>query len=92
MSTARQVFHALGAYLKAQLQNAIIVVLLFVVAFAITGVPWWLLTGALCGMLNLIPHLGPVISLGLALLLNTPPPTIWSRYCMSAGLAGHSDY
>ncbi len=68
MSTAREIFSSLGAYLKAQLQNAIVLVLLFVVAFAITGVPWWPLTGLLCGLVNLIPHLGPVVALGLALL------------------------
>ena len=63
------VTRSLGAYLKAQVQNAAIVFVLYIAGFAITGVPWWFLTGFFCGLLNLIPHLGPVLALAVPLLL-----------------------
>jgi AI-2 transport protein TqsA len=69
MGVVSDVASALGAYLKAQVWNAIIVVALYVTGFALTGVPWWLLTGIIAGLLNLIPHLGPLLALALPLLL-----------------------
>jgi predicted PurR-regulated permease PerM len=67
MPVLSEVVQSLGIYLKAQARIAIVVVGLYIIACAVTGVPWWLLTGFLCGVLNLIPHLGPVIALGIAL-------------------------
>ncbi|HUS05514.1 MAG TPA: AI-2E family transporter [Bryobacteraceae bacterium] len=69
MGVGSQIVSSLGAYVKAQFQNAIILILLYVAGFAIAGVPWWLLTGILCGLLNLIPQVGSILALGLALLL-----------------------
>lgn len=69
MAVLSDIFRSLGVYLKAWVENAIIVVLLYVIACAITGVPWWLVTGLFCGFLNLIPHLGPLLALGVALYL-----------------------
>lgn len=69
MGTVRAVVRALGAYLKAQVQNAAIVIALYVIGFAVTGVPWWGLAGLLCGLLQLIPHLGSLVALGIALML-----------------------
>jgi predicted PurR-regulated permease PerM len=63
----REVARSLAAYLKAQIQNAVIVMGLYIIAFAITGVPWWVLTGFLCGLLNLVPSIGSILALGLAL-------------------------
>jgi AI-2 transport protein TqsA len=69
MSVASEVVTALTEYLKAQVWNAGIVLALYIAGFALTGVPWWLLTGILAGLLNLIPHLGPLLALALPLLL-----------------------
>src|SRR5581483_4720817 len=69
MRTVRAIVQALGAYLKAQIQNAAIVLALYVIGFAVAGVPWWGLTGLFCGFLQLIPHLGLLVALALALLL-----------------------
>jgi len=85
-SIASQIAHSLAAYLKATLQNAIITLLLFVAGFAIAGVPWWPVTGLLCGALNLFPHLGPVLSLGLALLIQYFATEDWTRLAIVAGI------
>lgn len=63
------VVKALEDYLRAQIQNAAIVIGLYIAGFAIVGVPWWGVAGLLCGLLQLIPHLGSVLSLAIALLL-----------------------
>lgn len=69
MAVFSDVLRSLGLYLKAQVENAAIVIALYITGFAVTGVPWWLLTGFVCGVLNIVPHLGPVLALGLALLV-----------------------
>jgi len=69
MGVASEVASSLGAYLKAQAWNALIVIALYTIGFALTGVPWWPLTGPLAGVLNLIPHLGPLLALAIPLLV-----------------------
>jgi predicted PurR-regulated permease PerM len=69
MGTVRRIGVSLGAYLKAVALNALIVSLLFVVGFAIAGVPWWLLVGVLCGLLNAVPQIGGLLSLTLVVLV-----------------------
>jgi len=68
MTTGSRIRRSLGAYLLAVAQNAVITILLFVVGFALAGLPWWALTGVACGILNLTPVVGSLLSLGLALL------------------------
>jgi predicted PurR-regulated permease PerM len=67
MPVLSEILKSLGTYLKAQIRIATIVTGLYIIALAVTGVPWWLLTGLACGVLNILPHLGPVLALGLAL-------------------------
>ena len=71
MSVAHDIVTSLGAWLKAQAQNAVIVTGLYIVAFAMAGVPWWLLVGFLSGLVNLVPHLGPILALAI------PLPLVW---------------
>jgi predicted PurR-regulated permease PerM len=85
MGVGPQIAGSLGAYLKAQIQNAGIVVCLYIAAFAVTGVPWWLLTGLLCGVLNVVPNLGPVLALSLALLLKWFAGGGWIEVAYTAG-------
>src|SRR5438309_1562472 len=61
MNTASRIGSSLGAYFRTLVQNAVISILLFIAGFAIAGVPWWFLTGFVCGIVNLIPHLGSVL-------------------------------
>lgn len=69
MSVATDVGRALSDYLRAVLRNAVISTLLFIAGFAIAGVPWWLLTGLLAGILNQVPWLGAIVSLLLTFLV-----------------------
>ena len=68
MRVLYEVLRSLGAYVKAQAQNAVIVLALYLVGFAVAGVPWWGLIGLLSGLVNLIPHLGPLIAIAIPLL------------------------
>jgi predicted PurR-regulated permease PerM len=64
-----EALHALAEYVKAQLRNAAIVTCLYILGLAIAGVPWWLLVGLVCGLLQLIPYLGSVTALALAVMV-----------------------
>jgi predicted PurR-regulated permease PerM len=86
MAVSREIAGSLWAYLKAQIQNAFITTFLFIAAFAITGVPWWFLTGIVCGVVNLVPHLGPLLSLGLGILFRWITTGDWTKL-MWVGLA-----
>ena len=69
MAVARNIWTSLSAYIRASVQNAVIVALLYCAGFAIAGVPWWAVTGLLCGFLNAIPQIGAVLALGFVLLV-----------------------
>lgn len=69
MSVSRNVALSLSEYIKALIRNAFIVTLLYIVGFAIVGVPWWFFLGLLAGALNVIPWIGSVIALGIVLLV-----------------------
>jgi predicted PurR-regulated permease PerM len=86
MGMVRDVVQPLGAYLKAQVQNAAILIALYIIGFAATGVPWWGLTGLLCGLLQLIPHLGSVVALGIALLLRGLASGSWLQLLSVFGI------
>ena len=73
-------------YLKLQLQNALLVVAMYVVGFAVAGVPWWPLTGLLAGALNLIPVIGSVLALGLGLLVRSFGFSDWVPLLYVAGV------
>lgn len=86
MSVVSEIVHSLGAYLKAQARNAVIVVGLYILGFAIVGVPWWLLLGLLAGVLNLIPHLGPLIALLIPLVAKWLVSEDWIPLLYVAGV------
>ncbi len=82
MNTASRIFTSLAQYAKALLVNALVTTLLFMLGFALAGVPWWLLTGFVCGILNLIPNLGPLLSLGLGLYIQFLGTEDWTSLAM----------
>jgi predicted PurR-regulated permease PerM len=54
---------ALGRWAIAQLQDSIAVFLLWLIGLWIIRVPWFPLWAALAAVLQIIPHLGPILGL-----------------------------
>jgi predicted PurR-regulated permease PerM len=65
-SLSKEVLGTLGGYVAGQLKVAAIVGLLYTIGFAIARVPAWFVIGPICGALNLVPIVGPLIALLLA--------------------------
>lgn len=86
MGVVSEIGHSLGAYLKATFVNAVVTILLFVAGFAIAGVPWWLVTGLLCGLTNLFPYVGSLLALGIALVIQFFANDEWSRLAAVGGV------
>lgn len=86
MSTASRIGSSLAAYASAILKNALITTLLFMAGFAVAGVPWWFLTGAVCGILNLVPSLGPILSLALGLYVQFLGSESWTDLLWVGGV------
>ncbi|MBC7925044.1 MAG: AI-2E family transporter [Bryobacteraceae bacterium] len=68
------------------MKNAAITTLLFMVGFAIAGVPGWAFTGFLCGILNLVPVFGSILALGFVLLIQFFAGQPWANLAMAAGV------
>jgi predicted PurR-regulated permease PerM len=62
---------AVGGFFRGQLVVAFIVFILSSIAFRIVGLPFWLVIGAIAGLTNLIPLVGPFIGGGLGFLIGT---------------------
>ncbi|MBC7928704.1 MAG: AI-2E family transporter, partial [Bryobacteraceae bacterium] len=86
MNTISRISSSLGAYVAATLQNALITTLLFVVGFALAGMPWWFVVGLICGILNLVPYLGPILSLGVAILAGYLSTDDYARIAVLGGV------
>jgi predicted PurR-regulated permease PerM len=86
MAVARNIWTSLAAYVRASVQNAFIVILLYCAGFAIAGVPWWALTGLACGLLNAIPQIGAVLALGFVLLVELFFTEDWLGMAYAAGV------
>ena len=68
-----EVGRTLGGYVAGQAKIAGILACLYSIGYALSGVPFWLALGILCGMLNFIPVFGSIVGLALtayAVLLN----------------------
>jgi predicted PurR-regulated permease PerM len=62
---------AVGGFFRGQLVVAFIVFILSSIAFKIVGLPFWLVIGAIAGLTNLIPLVGPFIGGGLGVIIGT---------------------
>jgi predicted PurR-regulated permease PerM len=62
---------AVGGFFRGQLLVALFVGLLSALGFAIVGLPFWFVIGAIAGFFNLIPLVGPFIGGGLGFLIGT---------------------
>ena len=62
---------AIGGFFRGQLFVAMIVFVLTSIGFRVVGLPFWLVIGAIAGITNLIPLIGPFIGGGLGFLVGT---------------------
>lgn len=62
---------AIGGFFRGQLFVALVVFLLSSIGFRIIGLPFWLVIGAIAGITNLIPLVGPFIGGGLGFIVGT---------------------
>jgi predicted PurR-regulated permease PerM len=68
---ASKVSRTVGGFFRGQLFVALIVGVLSSLGFAIVGLKFWLVIGAIAGFTNLIPLVGPFIGGGLGFLVGT---------------------
>jgi predicted PurR-regulated permease PerM len=68
-SVAADIGHAVGGYFRGQLLVATFVGIASTLALYIVGLPYWALVGALSGLFNLIPLIGPFLAGGIALFI-----------------------
>lgn len=66
-----KVGRTVGGFFRGQFLVAIIVGVMSATGFAIIGLPFWLIIGAIAGFTNLIPLVGPFIGGGLGLLIGS---------------------
>jgi predicted PurR-regulated permease PerM len=62
---------AVGGFFRGQLLVALLVGVLSSIGFAIVGLDFWLVIGAIAGFTNLIPLVGPFIGGGLGFVVGT---------------------
>ena len=70
-SVASQVGRTVGGFFRGQLLVALIVGIMSSVGFAVIGLKFWLVIGAIAGFTNLIPLVGPFIGGGLGFIVGT---------------------
>ena len=66
-----QMGRAVGGFFRGQLLVALVVFILSSIGFRLIGLPFWLVIGAIAGLTNLIPLVGPFIGGGLGFLIGT---------------------
>ncbi len=68
---AGKIGRAVGGFFRGQLVVALLVGLMSAVGFAIIGLPFWFVIGAIAGFFNLIPLVGPFIGGGIGFIIGT---------------------
>lgn len=66
-----KVGRTVGGFFRGQFLVAVIVGIMSATGFAIIGLPFWLIIGAIAGFTNLIPLVGPFIGGSLGLLIGS---------------------
>jgi predicted PurR-regulated permease PerM len=78
----RDSFRVLGLYVRGQVLLCLIIAALYVPAFWALGVPYWHVVGILGGLTCVIPRIGSLVLLGLAVLALDFTDAPISRYLM----------
>ena len=77
---------ALGGFVRGQLLVALIVGILTSLALWIIGLPLWLIIGAITGLLNLVPFVGPtsggILAVSVSLVLGDWRMAFWAAVAM----------
>ena len=68
---AGKIGRAVGGFFRGQLVVALLVGLMSAAGFAIIGLPFWFVIGAIAGFFNLIPLVGPFIGGGIGFIIGT---------------------
>ena len=68
---AGKIGRAVGGFFRGQLLVAFLVGLMSAIGFAIIGLPFWFVIGAIAGFFNLIPLVGPFIGGGIGFIIGT---------------------
>lgn len=80
------VSRALGGFVRGQLLVALIVGILTSFALWIIGLPLWLIIGAIAGLLNLVPFVGPtsggILAVSVSLVLGDWKMAFWAAVAM----------
>jgi predicted PurR-regulated permease PerM len=75
----REIGRTLFSYLGGQLAVCLILSGLYMVGYALLGVPLWPLIAVVCGFLNLVPHFGSVIAALLSVGVSLMGGLGWER-------------
>ncbi len=67
-SPFRESVRVLGLYIRAQVLIGVILAILYSIGFAIAQVPWWPAIAVIGGLTSVIPHVGGIVPLVLAIL------------------------
>jgi predicted PurR-regulated permease PerM len=70
VARARRVDGVVGHWFRGQVTVAAILMVLYTIGLAICGVKLWYAIGIFAGILSIIPYLGFIIGIGLALLMS----------------------
>lgn len=75
---AQKINHALSGFLRGQLTVCLIVAVLTTLGLFVFGVKYALIIGIIAGILNIVPYVGLLVSLGLALIVGlfSPEPIL----------------
>jgi predicted PurR-regulated permease PerM len=80
------VSRALGGFVRGQLLVALIVGIMTSFALWIIGLPLWLIVGAITGLLNLVPFVGPtsggILAVSVSLVLGDWKMAVWAAVAM----------
>jgi predicted PurR-regulated permease PerM len=68
---ASKIGRAVGGFFRGQLLVAFLVGLMSAIGFAIIGLPFWFVIGAIAGFFNLIPLVGPFIGGAIGFIIGT---------------------
>ena len=82
----RESFRVLGVYVRGQFLLCLILAVLYAAAFWIAHVPYWYAIGILGGCFAIIPRIGSLVPIGLAVLALVFIQAPGERYLIVVGL------